>query len=54
LNGQAKRGKGFADARVVGDDGVLERDVEVHADKNAFAFEVEVVDGELGHEFSFQ
>src|SRR6266581_4253426 len=56
FDGQAERGKRLADARVVGDDGVLERDVEVDANENAFAFEVEVVDGELGHDgvYSFQ
>ena len=43
----------LTDARVIGDDGILEGNVEVHADENAFAFEVEVVDSELGHDFSF-
>jgi hypothetical protein len=42
-------GNGFADARVVGDDAVLERDVEVDADQNTFAGEVEVADGQLRH-----
>ena len=54
LNGEAERGNRFADACVVGDDAVFQRNVEVHADENAFAAEVEVVDGELGHDFRSQ
>src|SRR5262249_30829288 len=50
LNGEAKCGERFADARVIRDDGILERDVEVNAKENAFALEVEVVDGELVHD----
>ena len=49
LNGHAQCGERFANARVVGDDAVLERDVEVHADKNALAAEIEIIDGELVH-----
>ena len=49
LDGQAKSRESFADARVIGDDAILERNVEVHADENAFAAKVESVDGELGH-----
>ncbi len=49
LDGEAKSGKSFADARVVGDDAVFERDVEVDADEDALAVEVEIVDGELVH-----
>src|SRR2546430_1003603 len=49
LDSEAQRGEGFADARVIGDDRVLEGNVEVDADEDAFAFEVEVVDGELRH-----
>jgi hypothetical protein len=51
FNSELKRGKCFANACVIGDDTVLERDVEVHADENAFAAEIEVVDGEFIHEF---
>src|ERR1700745_1961054 len=49
LDGEAQRREGFADARVIGDDRVLERNVEVDADEDAFAFQIEVVDGELSH-----
>jgi hypothetical protein len=51
LNSEAERGECFANARVVGDDPVFERDVEVHTDENALAAEFEVVDGELIHGF---
>src|ERR1700685_3974244 len=44
LDGQAKGGKSFADARVVGDDAVLEGNVEVHADEDALAVEIEIVE----------
>ena len=50
FNGEPECRQSFADACVVGDDAVLQGDVEVHADENAFATEVEVVDGELGHD----
>src|SRR6266436_3820195 len=49
LNDEAECGDGFANARVVGDDAVFERDVEVHADENTLSANVEVVDGELVH-----
>src|SRR5438876_785302 len=49
LNSKANGGQRFADASLVGDDAVFERNVEVHADEDAFAAEVEVVDGELVH-----
>ena len=49
LDSEAKSRKGLADARVVSDDSLLEGNVEVHADEDAFTFEVEVVDRELGH-----
>src|ERR1700747_599268 len=49
LNRKADCRKGFADAGVVGDDAVFQRDVEVHANENALSAEVEVVDGELVH-----
>src|SRR5260370_16616616 len=54
LNGEANCRQGFAGASVVGDDAVFERNVEVHADEDAFAAEVEIVDGELVHDVSFQ
>jgi hypothetical protein len=44
---EAQRGNSFSDARIVGDDTVLQRDVEVDADENAFALEFEIVDGEF-------
>ena len=50
LNGEPKRRKGLANAGVVGDDGILERDVEVHADEDTLALEIEIVDGELVHD----
>src|SRR6266403_1056501 len=50
FNGEPQCRQSFADASVVGDDAVFQGNVEVHADENAFAAEVEVVDGELGHE----
>ena len=40
---------GGADARVVGDLAVLERDVEVDADEDALAGDVDVADGQLVH-----
>src|SRR4029077_16906957 len=49
LDGEADGRKRFADARVVGDDGILERNVEIDADENALAAKVEVIDGELVH-----
>ncbi len=42
-------GDGLADARVVGDEAVLEGDVEVDTDEDALVGEIEVADGELGH-----
>src|SRR6266481_373239 len=50
FNGEPQCRQSFADACVVGDDAVFQGNVEIHADENAFAAEVEVVDGELGHE----
>src|SRR6266481_3122062 len=50
FNGEPQCRQSFADASVVGDDGVFQRNVEIHADENAFAAEVEGVDGELGHD----
>src|SRR6267142_4314059 len=50
FNGESQCRKSFADASVVGDDAVFQGNVEIHADENAFAAEVEVVDGELGHD----
>src|SRR5882724_2338813 len=50
FDGQPQRRQSFADACVVGDDAVFQGNVEVHADENAFAAEVEVVDGEPGHD----
>src|ERR1700730_6594843 len=49
VNGETQRRKGFADARVVGDETVLDRDVEVDADEHALAVELEIVDGEFAH-----
>jgi hypothetical protein len=49
LDREPQRREGFADARVIGDDRVLEGNVEVDADEDAFAFQIEVVDGELSH-----
>ena len=37
------------DARVVADDAVLQRDVEVHADENALALEIQIFDREFRH-----
>jgi hypothetical protein len=54
LSGEANCRQRFADASAVGDDTVFERNVEVHADEDAFAAEVEIVDGELVHDVSFQ
>ncbi len=54
FDGQLQRGQRFADARVVGDDAVLEWHVEVHADENALAAEVEIVDGQFRHGFSVE
>src|SRR6266404_24864 len=49
LNRKAQCRKRFADARVVGDHAVFERNVKVHANENALSAKVEVVDGELVH-----
>jgi len=54
LDGQAKGGKSFADARVIGDDAVLEGNVEVHADEDALSAKIEIVDGQLVHDYSLQ
>src|SRR5713226_2906397 len=54
LNDEAECGDGFANARVVGDDAIFERDVEVHADENTLSANVEVVDGEIFHVCSSQ
>src|SRR5882724_8826323 len=50
LNGDPQRRKRFADARVVGDHAILEWNIKVHADKNALAAKIEIVDGELVHD----
>ncbi len=42
-------GEGLADAGVVGDDAVLERDVEVDADEDALVGEIQIADGQLRH-----
>ena len=42
-------GMAAADARVVGDLAVRQRDVEVDADEDALAGDVDVADGELVH-----
>ena len=44
-----QRGQRLADARVVGDDAVLQRNVEVDADEHALIGKVEVADGKLWH-----
>src|SRR6266481_3466361 len=49
LNRKTQCRKRFADASVVGDEAIFERDVEVHADEEALSAEVEFVDGELVH-----
>jgi len=43
FDGEPQGRKSFADACVVGDDAVLQGNVEVHADEDAFAAGVEVV-----------
>src|SRR5260370_31916737 len=50
LDGKADRWERFADAGVVGDHAVFERNVEVHADEDALAAKVEIADGELVHD----
>ena len=42
-----QRGDGFADAGIVGDDTVFERDVEINTDEDTFVGEIEVADGKL-------
>src|SRR5260370_20101655 len=42
-------GKGFADARVVHDAAVVERDVEVDAHEDAMIVQREIANGKLGH-----
>ena len=43
-------GQGFADARVVHDAAVVERDVKVDAHENAVVVERKIADGKFGHE----
>src|SRR6266704_575313 len=50
LNGEANCRKGFADASVVRDHAIFERNVEVHADEGALPTKIEIVDGELVHD----
>jgi len=50
VNGEPQRRKSLTDARVVGDDALFQRNVEIHADENALAAKVEVIDGELVHD----
>ena len=50
LNGEAERGQCLANAGIVGDDAVFQGNVEVHANENAFAPEIQVVDGEFIHD----
>src|SRR5207245_10994144 len=50
LNGEPERRNGFANAGVVSDNGILEGDVEVHADEDTLALEIEIVDGGLVHD----
>ena len=45
-------GQGFADAGVVHDAAVVERDVEIHAHEDAAVVEREIENGKLGHECS--
>src|SRR6267143_1693268 len=54
LNREAERGDRFANAGVVGDHAVFERNVEVHADEDAFSAKIEIVDGQLVHSLSAQ
>src|SRR5260370_25683623 len=42
-------GQGFADARVVHDAAVVERDVEVDAHEKAMIVQREIANGKLGH-----
>src|SRR5579885_2234163 len=49
FGGEAQGGQRLADARIVGDDAVLQGHVEVHAKEDALAFEIEVLDSELIH-----
>src|SRR5713101_3135464 len=49
LNREAERGERFANAGVVGDHTVFERNVEVHADEDALSAKIEIVDGQLVH-----
>jgi len=44
-------GSRFANTGVVGDHAVFERNVEVHADEDALSAKIEIVDGELVHDF---
>src|SRR6266852_3732871 len=54
LNGEAERGERFANAGVVGDHAVFDRNVEVHANEDALSAKIEIVDGELVHKMSSQ
>jgi len=49
LDRQAKRRERLANARIVGDYAVLERDVEINAQKNTLAAEIQVPDRKFGH-----
>src|SRR5208282_4334256 len=49
LRRQTQRWQRFADARVVAHFSAGHGDVEVHADKNALAFQLKVADGEFVH-----
>ena len=49
LDGQAQRWQRFANSRVIGDDPIFERNVEVGANEHAFAMEIEIVDGQFIH-----
>src|ERR1700687_5823456 len=50
LNGESDCRNSFADARVVSDHAVLQRNIKVHANEDALATEIEIVDGELAHD----
>ena len=51
FNRETQRWNSFADARVIGDDGVLERHVEVYTNENALPAEFEIVNGKFIHGF---
>ena len=50
LDGETQGRKRLANAGVVGDNAILKRHVEVDADEDAFALEIEIVDGEFVHD----